>query len=380
MAYAMTHIALFSSLMAGLGVMLIFNLRELQQNGFAFQPAAETDWLPAAFQWLGGWVLPKLSLFFLYSLAGLVVLGPAVFWLSYRLAQRSTRRLEELSLAAGALAEGGPSFLVQVSGEDEVARLQQSFNRMAVQLEESMASLSAERDRANGLLRARRELFANVSHELRTPIATIDACLETYLRDVSQLSPEVAQEKIDAIAGQVAQLRVLLNDLFLLARTEVDRLEIHPQMVQVAPLVGEVVSSYAPLAWKRGSLQLISRVDENLPPLWVDPVRLEQVLGNLIRNAVRWTRPGGVIALFAYQDDDRVCLDVCDSGVGIRADEMDQIWEPFYQGMPGEDHAGLGLALVRELTERMGGGVHAESKPGEGTCFTISFPITETKN
>ena len=136
-----------------------------------------------------------------------------------------------------------------------------------------------------------------------------------------------------------------------------------------------MVDAMAPLAWQTGRVEVVSDIPAHLPPVLADPVRLDQVLANLLRNAIRHTPPGGLVAVRAFVDSNAVRFDVCDTGEGIPAEDLPHIWERFYRGANGRSRdsggAGLGLALVKELTEAMGGSVSVESAPDQGACFTV---------
>jgi signal transduction histidine kinase len=138
-----------------------------------------------------------------------------------------------------------------------------------------------------------------------------------------------------------------------------------------------MVEALAPLAWRSGRVQVVADIPPGLPKASADEGRLEQVLANLIRNAIRHTPPGGIVVLRAAALDAGVQIQVCDTGEGISPEDLPHIWERFYRGANGRHRdlggAGLGLALVKELTEAMGGTVAVETAPGEGTCFTIKL-------
>jgi signal transduction histidine kinase len=148
----------------------------------------------------------------------------------------------------------------------------------------------------------------------------------------------------------------------------------------VRPLIRRLVEAVASLAWQLGQVQVLAELPDVLPRALVDPARLEQVLSNLLRNAIRHTPPGGIVAVVASEEVERVRIEVRDTGEGISAEDLPHIWERFYRGRDSaaregaERGAGLGLALVKELTEVMGGTVAVESTPGEGSCFTVRVP------
>src|SRR5262249_18013557 len=171
----------------------------------------------------------------------------------------------------------------------------------------------------------------------------------------------------------------LIADLFTLARTEVRRLEMHAAPVDLAQLSNSIVEKMAPLAWKTGRVEMVAEVSSNLRPARADANRLEQVLQNLLHNAVRHTPPGGIVAMAVDEEDDSAILHVKDTGEGIAEDELPHIWGRFYRTDRSRERleggTGLGLALVKELTEAMGGSVFVESKLGEGSCFTVRLPL-----
>jgi signal transduction histidine kinase len=305
----------------------------------------------------------------------LAVLPPSVI-LSYFVARRTTRRLETLAAATRALREGDLSARVPVVGEDEVAQLQDDFNVMAADLERATGDIQAERDKVASLLQSRRELIANVSHELRTPVATIRGYLESSLAGNSEAAPELRHD-LEVMAREVERLQGLIDDLFTLARAEVDGLAIDLRPTDVDVVVQRRVEAMAPLAWQKGRVEVVAEVSPDLPPALADAGRLEQVLINLLRNGVRHTPPGGIVAVMVAGEADAIRIDVRDTGEGIPTEELPRVWERFYRGEGSRKDgrgAGLGLALVKELVEAMDGTVGVESVVGRGSCFTVRLP------
>ena len=267
-----------------------------------------------------------------------------------------------------------------VEGEDEVAQLQADFNAMAADLERATREIQAERDKVVTLLQSRRDLIANVSHELRTPVATIRGYLESALAGDGEVPTDDQGLRHDLVVmeGEVERLQGLIDDLFTLARAEVDGLALNLQPIDVGPLVRGRVEAMAPLAWHRGRVEVVAEVPPELPAVLADPDRLEQVLVNLLRNGVRHTPPGGIVAVLVAVAEDCVRIEVRDTGEGIPPGDMDLVWERFYRGagarVKDNRGAGLGLALVKELTEAMGGTVEVESTVGQGSCFIVRLP------
>jgi signal transduction histidine kinase len=321
-----------------------------------------------------------LALVIFTGIALAVVLPPSALF-SYLFARRMTRRIEVLARATSALRQGEYGIRVPVSGADEIARLQADFNAMAVDLERTMRELQAERDAVATLLKARRELIASVSHELRTPIATLRGYLESTRTHWDETPPPTLRQDLQIMEQETIRLQTLIDDLFTLSRAEVRKLEMRCQLVDAGALARRVAGTMAPLAWQARRVEVIDDVSCPAPLVFVDPCRLEQALQNLVHNGVRHTPPGGIVALLVQADAAAITLQVKDTGEGIAAADLPRIWERFYRAEKSRadpnSGSGLGLALVKELTEAMGGSVAVESTPGEGSCFTIRLPRAE---
>jgi signal transduction histidine kinase len=308
-------------------------------------------------------------------LLGIVVVPAAI--LSYFSAQRITRRINNLIIATGTLREGDYQTRVLVEGQDEVARLQTDFNVMAEIMEQDVHNLQAQREAVEDLLESRRRLFAGVSHELRTPLSI----LKSYLEAIQKRSkgPPDLQEYLAVMEQETAHLQRLINDLFTLARSDAGHLEITVAPLEVGPVLKRTVEAAQLQAWQSKKLEVGLEMPSEVPRVLVDETRLEQILNNLLRNAVRHTPPGGIVAASVEEEAETLAIYIRDTGEGIAPTDLPHIWERFYRSAearaldPGG--AGLGLSLVRELTEAMGGTIAVESVPGEGTCFKLRFPF-----
>jgi signal transduction histidine kinase len=294
-------------------------------------------------------------------------------FVAYLLSRRLVARLERLGRAAESLAAGDLTCRVEEGPADEVGQLARRFNHMAADFERTLHELEAERDRVAGLLKARRQLIAGVSHELRTPVATVRGYLESALRRGT-----AALSDLETMERELRRLEQQIEDLFTLSRAEVGRLELRLGPTDVGAVVRRLVDTTAPLAWGQRRVQVLAEVAPDLPLARADAVRLEQVVSNLLGNAVRYTAPGGLVAAAVCAEPEAVRLEVRDTGEGIAPDDLPRVFERFYRGPSADaerrDGAGLGLALVKELAEAMGGSVEASSAPGEGSCFTVRLP------
>ncbi len=316
------------------------------------------------------------------SLIALLVVLPLSALFSYLVIRRTVQRLQTLATATGALRRGDYAIRVPVKGEDEVAQLQADFNGMAADLERAVRELQGERDRVAALLQERREMIATVSHELRTPVATLRGYLETILLHWGEPASATFHHDLEVMEHEVEHLQFLVEDLFTLARTDIGRLALQCEPADIGKIVRRVVESMAPLAWRTSKIEMVAEVPSELPLAAVDANRLEQALQNLLHNAMRHTGPGGIIAVAVMTEPETLVLQVKDTGEGIAPEDLPRIWERFYQAgnTPTRAGTGLGLALVKEWIEAMGGSVAVESVQGEGSCFTIHLPQPSLMN
>jgi signal transduction histidine kinase len=290
------------------------------------------------------------------------------------LAGRLTVRLERLARATNEVSNGEFVGPVDVVAADEVGQLAAGFNQMVVQLQEREAALSGARERAETLLGVNRRLVADVSHELRTPLATLRGYLDLVTHEHGSKLPA---DDLAALHGEVERLTTLVEDLFALTRVEAKQLSLHIEPVDLCALIVRLVDMLGPLARREHEIELIHSVSDDLPPVLADSARLEQVIRNLLQNALRYTPAGGIVAIEASVGTQTVTLTVADTGIGIAPDVLPHVFERFFRGDDSRTRqtggAGLGLALVQELTTAMGGSVAAESVPGEGSRFRVTL-------
>ncbi|HEU0027463.1 MAG TPA: ATP-binding protein [Ktedonobacterales bacterium] len=323
-------------------------------------------------------------------IAGMLVILPPIALFSYFFARGASRRVLSLVHATERLRQGDLTARAPVEGVDELAQLQRNFNVMAADLEEGVRELRAERDHVARLLEQRRELVASVSHELRTPVATLRGYLESASMrwdaapGAADAIPGAIRRDLDVMLHETERLQRLIDDLFTLARAEVGRLDLTLGPVDVGVVARRAVETVAPLAWRAGRVEALARVTPETPIACADAARVEQALHNLLRNAIRHTPPGGIIAVIVEPqgvgEAARVALRVRDTGEGIAAEDLPRVWERFYRSsrareLDGDGGSGLGLALVKEVTEAMGGAVAVESAPGEGSAFSLLLPL-----
>jgi two-component system phosphate regulon sensor histidine kinase PhoR len=222
----------------------------------------------------------------------------------------------------------------------------------------------------------RRDFVANVSHELRTPIAAIRAAAET-LESGAMNDPAAAKDFIGMISRHSERLHELVEDLLELSRIEAQKLDLKPSAIDVAELIDHMIGLYALSASRRG-VELSPGPCPRRLSLTADRRALEQILSNLVDNAIKYATARTVVRLSASVGSGEIRIAVADSGPGIAAKHLPRLFERFYRVDRGRSRdvggTGLGLSIVKHLTEALGGHVMVESVPGVGSTFTVQFP------
>jgi signal transduction histidine kinase len=321
----------------------------------------------------------------IFAAASVVILTTASLFafagsslVAYFLARRLVTRLERLGRAAEGFAAGDFTRRIDEGRPDEVGQLARRLNVMADQLAATIAELEARKREAEALLQSKRDLVVNVSHELRTPLATIRGHLESLLMR-GQIGDERTSADLAIIHREAERLGRLIDDLFALSTAEVGQLSLTVRPIALGEVVEETAESIRALARRERRVTVVAASAPDLPPALADRERVAQVLGNLVRNALRHTPEGGLISLRAEARDGRALVTVEDTGGGIPPEALPHVFERFYRGDAARDRAsggaGLGLAIVRELVEAMGGTVAVESVVGQGSRFSFTLPL-----
>ena len=225
----------------------------------------------------------------------------------------------------------------------------------------------------------RREFVANVSHELRTPLTSIRALVET-LESGAVEDAELAADFLGRIVGEVDRLNALVEDLLDFARLEAGRSTLETETVDIGQAVRVGAERLLPQV-DRAGLTMTIEVEEDLPTIAIDIKRIEQVLLNLVHNAIKFTRPGGELFVFVTRDGQNIVVRVRDTGVGIPLEEQSRLFERFYKSDKARrsEGTGLGLAIAKHIVQLHGGEIAVESVPGEGATFSFTLPISGKK-
>jgi two-component system phosphate regulon sensor histidine kinase PhoR len=226
----------------------------------------------------------------------------------------------------------------------------------------------------------RREFVANVSHELRTPLSIFRGYLETLLDDPHQPPGELLRI-LEIMERHSNRLNALVEDVLSLARLEAPGAELNRTQVNLPELLHSIMRD-----WEKrfAASQLKSHLNfpGKLPLLEADESRLQEVIYNLLDNAVKYSQPGGTVSLRADVDGDRLRISVTDQGTGIREEDLPRIFERFYRADKARDRqqggTGLGLSIVKHIAQLHGGAVEAASELGKGTTISVLLPVTKT--
>ncbi len=240
----------------------------------------------------------------------------------------------------------------------------------------SILLLLQDLTRMRRLETVRQDFVSNVSHELRTPLASLKALTET-LQEGALDDPPAAHRFLSRMDTEIDTLTQMVHELLELSRIESGKVPIQRRVLAPATLLGPAVERMRVQA-ERARLTLTLQCPDNLPNVAADPERIEQVLVNLLHNAIKFTPPGGEITVAADEKDGQVRFSVHDTGVGIAPKDLERIFERFYKADRARTGGGtgLGLSIARHVVEAHGGRIWAESTLGQGSAFFFTLPKT----
>lgn len=296
-----------------------------------------------------GWDGPPIFFFVLLAIGAFLI---------YRFLRRTAEPVSELMEATGRLADGDYTTRVQPRGSADSRNLARAVNALAERLERNESQ--------------RRALIADVTHELRTPLSVIRGAAEgiidgVYPGDAAHVTP---------IVEEAEMMARLLEDLAMLSTAEAGLLTLQKDRVQLQQLAEDLTAAFRP-RFEGAGVALINAVPATLPVIDADPLRLRQVLSNLLANALQYSSSGGSVRIEgeASPEGSTLMLRVVDSGAGIPPEQLPHVFERFRKAddSPG---SGLGLAIARSLVEAHGGAISATSVLGQGTTMTVEVPVS----
>lgn len=290
----------------------------------------------------------------------IVLGGAAAGGISYILSRRIVRPLTQMRSITQEFAAGDLSARVPPSDIPELDQLGNSFNRMASDLE--------------GVEQQRRELVSDLTHELRTPLTIVRG----YLEGLSDGTVPANVDMYGRLIRETTRLQRLVDDLQELSKLEASYLPIEVQPLALVPLIQQVVRRFEGQLRDNDQQRLVVDLPNELPMVAADPVRTEQILVNLLSNALRYT-PIGQIKVTAQITATQLWILVTDTGVGIAADDLPRVFERFWRADPSRSRdsggTGIGLAICKRLVELQGGHIAVESQLGQGSTFRFSLPL-----
>jgi signal transduction histidine kinase len=303
---------------------------------------------------------------------------------------------EGLETLAGVVPHLGPAALVVITGRDDAALAEQAVRRgaqdylvkgdtrtgdvgravaYAIRRQRVLDQLQRARDEQ---LASKNRFLSHISHELRSPLSVVHQFSSLLLDGIGGPLTSDQQEFLTVLMRNVVQLKGMIEDLLDVSRAQTGRLAVCPRAVVLSDLLYDMATAYQFTAQQRG-LSLDFEVPA-LPPVMADPDRVREVVANLVENAFKFT-DAGTITLEATLDVAHVCVTVSDTGSGIRQEDLDRVFEQFFQSgqtdLKGRNGLGLGLFLSRELVERQGGTMRVASRLGHGSTFSFTLPLAQ---
>ena len=295
--------------------------------------------------------------------------------LSLMLSKTLVTPIRQLTVAAGAVAAGDFNHKVENQSGDEIGVLTRTFNNMAGQLEDTLDDLKVSEQ-------TRREFVANVSHELRTPITSIRSYAETLMDDPN-MPAETRKKFLGVVVNESDRMTNIVQDLLTLSKFDAGSIEFSFEMFSFEKSVRDVYNATRMEAQHHGhefTLEFLSQ----LPEIRGDRARIEQVIINMVSNAIKYTKDGGVIRVTAGEKDGSVWCTVKDNGIGIPKEDVNKVFDRFYRVDKARSResggTGLGLSIAKEIAVRHGGDITVKSSLGRGTSITLSLPAGGPEN
>lgn len=297
------------------------------------------------------------------TLGGILLSAGIASYLSWSI----SRPLQAMDRIASRIGSGEYGERIRISSKDEIGELAETINRMAEKLER----LDREKKKSE---QSRTDALANVSHELRTPLTAMQGFLEA-LQD--GLIDETARHKyIDILYNETLHMNRLVDDLLDLMKLENEEIRLARIPLDVEPLLRKAAFKFTKEAEDRGT-SIVVFAETDLPKAFADYDRLEQILNNLVKNAVKFTEAGR-ICLTAAAEGEHIRIEVADTGFGIAEKDRELIWDRFFKREAGRGSAtkgsGLGLAIVKQLVKLHHGTIEVDSELNRGTTFAIRLP------
>ncbi|MGG1556176.1 ATP-binding protein [Paenibacillus ferrarius] len=285
---------------------------------------------------------------------------------TYNLSKRNTAPLREMNRVSLHIARGKFDQRINIKTRDELGELAETLNYMAQELA--------------GLDQMRKDFVSNVSHDLRSPLTSIHGFIGAFLDDT--IPSERKRYYYTIMKEQTERMIKLVNDLLDMARIEAGQLQIRSVIFNLSELVRQVAARMEPEFMKKQvNVELISKEAKDIH-VFADPDRIDQVIVNLIQNAVQFSSSGSTVEVILKEEEQAV-VSIRDYGPGIRQEDIKSIWERFYKAdraRTKKTGTGLGLSIVKHILDLHQTDIQVESEVGRGTTFTFTLPIALNKS
>ena len=359
------------------------NILLAMQGGNAYETTIKSDYMDVAVPVSGGdrgfviyiidnkQIVQGLNAEIFELILETVLIGVAIsIAISLFISRALLSPIRGMTRAAEAMADGNFSSKISVESEDEIGVLSRTFNDMAAQIESMLEELKESE-------KLRREFVANVSHELRTPLTSIRTYAET-LYDSPEIAKETESDFLQVIVNESDRMTKIVRDLLELSRFDAGNTELVFEEFSIEQALRNVCVAVALEASRRGQ-EFKLEIEEKLPMIKGDKARIEQVLMNVIINALNYTPDEGKISVLANADKTCVSIMIVDTGVGIPEEDLPRVFDRFYRVDKARSResggTGLGLPIAKEIVTMHGGDIQISSAPGSGTTVTITLPL-----
>jgi two-component system, sensor histidine kinase and response regulator len=252
--------------------------------------------------------------------------------------------------------------------------------RTHLALKDTLEKLEIEKEHAQSADHLKSAFLATMSHELRTPLNSILGFTGILIQGKPGSLNDEQKKQLGMVQNSARHLLSLINDVLDISKIEAGQLKINLQQFKLPEVIKKVVETNKPFA-ERKDLKISVSIDENINDITSDSMRVQQILLNLLNNAIKFTETG-TISISCFSVSDFVKIQITDSGIGIESEKIEQLFKPFMQIDTGltrtKEGTGLGLSICKKLTEMLNGKIEVESKPGSGSTFTVILPYIKT--
>ena len=340
--------------------------------GFVYVVLASEEYDIAAQDLVGNYIMRLGGKTMIITLATTLLVGLMAFWFI-------TRYLNQIIKTVKLFKEGHLEQRIPIKSSGELKTLAVTFNEMAEEILNSIEKIKTAED-------LRRELVANVSHDLRTPLSVIHGYVETMLMKANTLTDEQQKQYLETILISTERLKKLVGDLFELSKLEAQEVTPKKEPFFITELVQDVSQKHKLIAEEK-NLTIVPVVDNNVPMVHADISLIERVLQNLMDNAIKFSKDGGIITIETHNFGNDVEVKVTDNGQGIPETDIPLVFDRYFnlskstgkqatgKRATSQSSSGLGLAIVKKILEIHNASIHLTSKLNKGSAFSFRLPV-----